>query len=94
VGSLSLVASNFCPAACLLTSKTRGGQNEDYQPFSAISPEEGADVGHLDPDQRDDNHLDTADGAGSGLMEVSREGAKYLGRGAGSFFVCEDNEVR
>lgn len=58
-----------------------------------MSPDEAAADGHLDPDQRDDNHLDTADGNGVGLMEVSREGAKYLGRGAGSLFVCEDNEV-
>lgn len=69
---------------------------EEYTPFSAVSPDEGAEGGpldHVDPDERDDNHLDTADGSGIGIMEVSREGAKYLGRGAGSLFVCEDNEV-
>lgn len=66
----------------------------DYTPFSAVSPEPDAAVAHVDPDLRDDNHLDTADGPGTGHMEVSREGAKYLGRGAGSLLICEDDEVR
>lgn len=43
--------------------------------------------------QRDDNYLDTASRPGPGVLEEGREGQKYLGRGAGTLFVCEDDEV-
>lgn len=68
-------------------------QQEDYQPFTAVSPEHmstGPSV-HRDPD---DNYLDTASRPGPGVLEEGREGEKYLGRGAGTLFVCEDDEVR
>lgn len=66
--------------------------DEDYTPFTAVSPA-AAQAHHLQPDQRDENRLDPASGPGSGVIELGREGIRYLGRGAGSLFICEDDSV-
>lgn len=57
-----------------------------------MSPEHSssAQSHHKTPD---DNYLDTASRPGPGVLEEGREGEKYLGRGAGTLFVCEDDEV-
>lgn len=67
--------------------------DDEYTPFSAVSPEHlnSGSWTHKDPD---DNYLDTASRPGPGVLEEGREGEKYLGRGAGTLFVCEDDEVR
>ncbi|KAL7418264.1 hypothetical protein Q5752_006720 [Cryptotrichosporon argae] len=41
---------------------------------------------------RDDDHVATASGSGSGLMEHDRVTGRYLGRGAGALYVCESDE--
>jgi hypothetical protein len=73
-----------------LTCQEQGeNRSREYTPFSAVS-EHAARVPN---GQRDDNFLDTASRPGPGVLEEGREGQKYLGRGAGTLFVCEDDEV-
>ncbi|BEJ00626.1 hypothetical protein CcaverHIS631_0504830 [Cutaneotrichosporon cavernicola] len=71
------------PSESSETNRTR-----EYMPFSA-APEHAARV---PSGQRDDNFLDTASRPGPGVLEEGSEGQKYLGRGAGTLFVCEDDE--
>ncbi|KAL1407402.1 hypothetical protein Q8F55_006834 [Vanrija albida] len=67
-----------------------GGIGE-YTPFSAVSPEPEHGLPN-NIDARDDTMLDTTAVPGSGIMESGRDGTKYLGRGAGTLFVIEDDE--
>lgn len=61
-------------------------RSREYTPFSAVSEHPT----RVPNGQRDDNFLDTASRPGPGVLEEGREGQKYLGRGAGTLFVCED----
>ncbi|RXK39802.1 hypothetical protein M231_02995 [Tremella mesenterica] len=41
---------------------------------------------------RDESHLAAVSGSGAGLMDWTDEAGRYIGRGAGALYVCEDED--
>ena len=42
---------------------------------------------------RDEHHLAAASGDGAGLMDWADEAGRFIGRGAGALYVCEEDPL-
>ncbi|ORY28183.1 fungal-specific transcription factor domain-domain-containing protein [Naematelia encephala] len=78
IASPSTTISSFRQPLNLYSSPIRQPNTLESQLLSAV---------------RDETHLATASGSGSGLMDLDEETGRFIGRGAGALYVCEEDEV-